>query len=67
MIEEQINIPCHVFLSNTQKKKYGSCERKVKFSLKAADLMIKRGAKRGDYLRVYLCPYCEWWHLTSKK
>jgi len=43
------------------------CLKKTKYSTKEFAMKVKQQAEqeRGDDLRVYECPHCNGWHLTS--
>lgn len=52
----------------TRKEMYKQCSRKRRYrSEHEARLFANRAeTKRGPKLRVYWCPICEGWHITSK-
>lgn len=43
-----------------------SCLRKKAMSEDIASKVVKRAISEGDYLRKYLCPHCQKYHVTTK-
>jgi len=53
-------------LTASEWKKYRTCTRKKKFSKAKADIIIDDKVKKGIVNYYYLCPYCQYYHITSK-
>jgi hypothetical protein len=51
-----------------ERKRYRSCAAKVRYRSEHAALRVGKAvlAQRGHATRVYHCPYCDGFHLTSK-
>ena len=47
-------------------RKYGACERKTSYTVIEADAMVIEKRNQGVNLRVYRCPYCSSYHVTSR-
>ena len=43
------------------------CLRKVKLREKWADEIIAQAQAKGNFLRKYRCPHCQWWHVTAMR
>ena len=48
-------------------KRLRTCVKKRPYPVYIADRIKESFMKRGIKLRVYHCPYCNWFHLTKKE
>lgn len=48
-------------------KWYNQCLRKRRLKEEWADDIIMRAEAEGCYLRKYVCPYCQGWHVTAMR
>jgi hypothetical protein len=48
-----------VICTRTGKQVYGTRARAIKYAIRAA-------RQTGQPYRIYRCPHCDWWHLTSQ-
>lgn len=64
--------PAKVLVAEAKKKKarekgYKMCPTMFKRMLTREQAVHLRDTTKAQYLRIYMCEHCNWWHLTHKK